>query len=317
MAKLKVQSFAKVPNKFVSIERSRGLSLLEEKLVYMLINSMQKRYESTKKLASVDFDFIATGIISFDDFQKTMQIGSVNRKEIGEALQNLILFAIAIKTATKDKFMTMFKEFSADYESNTIEYKFNDCFVQYFTGVCRDYFQLSVNEVIALNSTHAIRIYQILKTRLNMIEQAQREPVFIINELKKLLNIETKYPRYNNLKTRVLEVVKQEINSSEASAFDINYGEIKTGKAVTSIKFLIIPRGKNYYDEKNIIAGYRIDQINKLCLTWTKEYKKHDVVYILAEKIQQEMKHKKPSQAMIRNYFDTIKTITNQQVLDL
>ena len=312
MAKLKVQSFAKLPNDYVSVERSRGLSLLEEKLSYMLINSMQKRWESTKKLEHIDYNFIANGAITFDEFIMTMQIGSVNRKEIGESLKDLLLFALAIKTSTKDRFLTMFKEFIADYETNTIEYKFNDSFVEYFTGVCRDYFMLSVNEVIGLNSTHAIRIYQLLKTKQNM---DKKEFEYSINEIKKLLNIEKKYTRYNDLKVRVLELSKSQINASEASQFNIDYEEVKTGKAVTSIKFHILPKGKNYYQEHNLIAGYKLDQISKHCQKWKKEYDKNDVVYILSDKILNELKQKNPSRVVVANWLDTIHTITKQQKL--
>jgi hypothetical protein len=312
MAKLKIRSFAKLPNDYVSIERSRGLSLLEEKLSYMLINLMQKRWESTKKLEHIDYNFIANGVISFDDFIHGMQIGSVNRKEIGESLKDLLLFAIGIRTNNKDRFLTMFKEFTADYETNEISYKFNDSFVEYFTGVCRDYFMLSVNEVIGLNSTHAIRIYQLLKTKQNM---DKRDFDYTIVELKKQLNINVKYSKYNDLKRFVLDITKTQINSSEASQFNIDYEEIKTGKAVTSIKFHILPKGKSYYQENNLIAGYKLDQISKFCHKWKKDYTTIDVVYILADKILSEMKHKNPSRAAIANYLDTIHTITKQQKL--
>jgi plasmid replication initiation protein len=237
MAKLKIQSFAKLPNEYVSVERSRGLSLLEEKLAYMLINSMQKRWEGTKKLEQIDYNFIAHASITIDDFINTMQIGSANRKEIGHALQNLVLFALAIKTSTNDRFITMFSEFVADYETNKIEYKFNDSFVTYFTGICKDFFRLSINEVIGLNSTHAIRIYQLLKTKQNMDKNKFE---FTIEELKQLLNIEKKYKLYGHLKIAVLEVAKEQINSSEASEFHIAYTEIKTFNAVTSIEFEIL-----------------------------------------------------------------------------
>ncbi len=316
MAKLKVQSFAKVPNEYVSIERSRGLSLLEEKLAYMLINSMQKRWESTKKLEKIDYDFIAHASITIDDFITTMQIGSVNRKDISQALQNLVLFALAIKTNAQDRFITMFSEFVADYKINRIEYKFNDSFVTHFTGICKDFFKLSINEVISLNSTHAIRIYQLLKTKQNMDKNKFE---FTIVELKKLLNIEKKYDRYNNFKQFVLEISKSQINSSEASEFNINYVEKKTGKAVTSIEFEIIKKGKGYYLEKNQLSNYQIVLLKKLCNKWKKENDKNSVVNILSAKILEELKHKKPFLIVIKNYLDIIKShvkddLTNLQI---
>jgi len=312
MAKLQVQSFAKIPNKYVSIERSRSLSLLEEKLVYMLINSMQKRWESVKKLEKIDYDFIASGIISFEDYRNTMQIKSKDNREIIETLKDLYNFTLLIENNNILKFMHFFAHFDVDKTNHTIQYKFSERFIQYFTGICRDYFKLSVEEVVGLNSTHAIRIYQLLKINQNM-DKKQFE--YSIEEIKKQLNIEEKYDRYSSFKSKIIELSKTQINSSEASQFNIDYEEIKTGKAVTSIKFHILPKGKNYYQEQNLIAGYKMDQITKKCQGWKKEYKQHDVVYILADKILSELKTKKPSRVAIASWLDTISTITKQQKL--
>lgn len=314
MAKLQVQSFAKIPNEYVSVERSRGLSLLEEKLVYMLINSMQKRWESVKKLDKTDYDFIATGIISFDEFSSTMQIGAKDDKIIYQSLKDLFNYSLAVHQNNETRFIHLFGDMIIKHETKQIKYKLGEVFVEYFTGICRDYFKLSIEEVIGLNSTHAIRIYQLLKTKQNM---DKKEFEYSIDEIKKQLNIDKKYSKYNDFKRYVLELAKQQINASEASQFNIDYEEIKTGKAVTSIKFHILPKGKNYYQENNLIAGYKLDQITKYCNKWKKESNETDVIYILADKILVELKNKKPNRNVIANYVDTITTLTKQQKLDL
>ena len=129
------------------------------------------------------------------------------------------------------------------------------------------------------------------------------------------LNIDKKYSLYGDFKRYVLELSKSQINSSEASQFNIDYEEVKTGKAVTSIKFHILPKGKNYYQENNLIAGYKLDQISKHCQKWKKDYDKNDVVYILSDKILNELKQKNPSRVVVANWLDTIHTITKQQKL--
>jgi plasmid replication initiation protein len=278
----------------------------------MLINIMQKRWESTKKLDKLDYDFIASGVISFDDYRNTMQIASKDNKELILAIKELFNFTLCIEDNNVLKFMHLFTHFDVDKSKCLIKFKFSERFLEYFTGICRDYFQLSIEEVIGLNSTHAIRIYQLLKTKQNM---DKKEFIYTLDEIKKQLNIDKKYKLYGHLKSAVLELAKTQINSSEASHFNIDYEEIKTGKAVTSIKFHILPKGKNYYQENNLIAGYKLDQIAKYCNNWKKEYSKNDVVYILSEKILAELKNKKHSRAAIANWLDTIATITKQQKL--
>lgn len=314
MAKLQVQSFAKIPNEYVVVERSRGLSILEEKLVYMLINSMQKRWESVQRLENIDYNFITNGTVSFDDYRNTMQIKSKDNKEIIETLKDLYNFTLFVDDNNVLKFMHFFAHFDVDKNNHLIHYKFSERFIQYFTGICKDYFKLSVEEVIGLNSTHAIRIYQLLKTKQNM---DKKEFDYSIDAIKNHLGIEKKYSLYANFKNKVLEISKQQINASNASQFNIDYEEIKTGRAVTAIRFLILPKGKNYYQENNLIAGYKIDQLTKLCLKWKKESNKTDVVYLLADKILVDLKNKKPNRNVIANYVDTITTLTKQQKLDL
>lgn len=315
MAKLQVQPFAKIPNTYVTIERSRGLSLLEEKLVYMLINAMQKRWENTKHLApNADYNYICQDVISIDEFATTMQIGAKDEKLIYQSLKNLFDYSLAVHTEDETQFVHLFGEMKISRKTRQISYAFGFTFIEYFIGICRDYFMLSVDEVIGLHSTYAIRIYQLLKQKQNM---DKKEFEFSIDEIKKQLNIGKKYERYNDFKKNVLELSKEQINSSGASQFNIDYEEIKTGRAVTSIKFHILPKGKNYYQENNLIAGYKIDQITKYCHKWKKESNETDVVYILADKILVELKNKKPNRNVIANYVDTITTLTKQQKLDL
>lgn len=304
MPKIQTEIFSKIPNDYVTIERSRGLSLLEEKLSYMLINDMQKRYESIKKLEHIDYNYIANATISINDFIKTMKIGNADRKEIAESVKDLLGFVIGIKKPKSDRFMTMFTEFYVDYDNNTIDYIFNESFVKHFTGIFRDYFKLEINEVIGLDSTHALRIYQILKTKLNM---TQKTFTFTIEELKKLLNLEKKYPLYGSLKQFVLETSKQRINSSEASQFNIQYTELKIGKKVHSIIFEILPKVKNYYIETGKTPEYAKD----LLANQLRELINHEDFNVkkAVSTVLDELKKKKPNKPLVNAYLMTVNTV--------
>lgn len=59
-----------------------------------------------------------------------------------------------------------------------------------------------------------------------------------ISELKTILGIEkTKYKLYGHFKNKVLEIAEREIN--EKTDILIQIEEIKTGRKITAIKFLI------------------------------------------------------------------------------
>ena len=312
MPKLITQSFAKFPNSYVAIERSRALSLLEEKLLYLTINSMQKRYQSTKKLSQIDYEYIAADSISFDDFCTCMEIGAKDHKIIYDSLKNLFSFSLAIDEIETTTFVHLFSEFKIHKQTKTIFYKFSDNFIHYFTGICREYFELAIEEVISLNSSYAIRIYQILKSKLNM---DNKDHEYKLDEFKQLLNLGNKYSRYNDLKRFVLDIAKEQINSSPACKFSIDYKEIKFGKAVTSINLIILPKEQNYYQKNNKIAGYKITQLRDHIKAWSTH--KNSMVKLAADKINHELKNKNPSRAAIGAYLDMIISVTNQDNLNI
>jgi len=261
-------------------------------------------------LDSVDFGYIASGSVTFAEFCTTMQIGAKDNKAIGQSLKSLINFSIGIESVKSQDYMTVFRNFKI--EDASIYYCFSEYFLQMFTGICKDYFRLEVPEVIGLHSSHAIRVYQLMKSKLNMTDN---EFDYTLEEFKKCLNIEDKYTRYNDLKKRVLDVCKTQINQSAASKFSLDYKAIKVGNGVKSVKLIIQDKEENYYVEKNLVAGYKIDQIKKNLTQLLRH--ESSVVRLLAEKIRQELKYKKPSRAVIANYLDAIKKIAEHPVPEL
>ena len=243
-----------------------------------------------------------------------MQIGLKDDKLIYQSLKDLFDYSLAVSQNGVTRFIHLFGDIIIKNEIKQIRYKLGDVFVEYFTGICRNFFKLSIEEVIGLHSTHAIRIYQLLKAKQNM---DKKEFEYTIVEIKKHLNLEKKYMLYGHLKVKVLELAKAQINKSESSQFNIDYEEIKISKAVTSIKFHILPKGRNYYQENNLIAGYKLNQISKLCCLWKKEYNEQDVVHILADKILNELKHKTPSRVVVANWLNTISNLTKQEKLKM
>lgn len=94
--------------------------------------------------------------------------------------------------------------------------------------------------------------------------------------------------------------------------FCIKYEEIKTGRAVTAIKFIILPKEKNYYEVTNRIPKYKYKQIKNSLSLWLKS--NDSTVRLVATKIEHELSYKKPSKAVLRNYIDIIAELTNQKI---
>ncbi|MEH7569563.1 replication initiation protein, partial [Priestia megaterium] len=90
-----------------------------------------------------------------------------------------------------------------------------------------------LENVVRLNSVYSIRIYELLKQYERL-----RKRELTLEELRHFLAIEpTKYKQYGHFKSKVLAVAQKEINNKTDIHFE--FVEIKTGRKVTSIEFII------------------------------------------------------------------------------
>jgi len=125
-------------------------------------------------------------------------------------------------------------------------------------GLKEFYISYKLENVLSLKSKYSIRLYEVLKSNLfkKCIE-------IEIKELKKMLGVNEKsYNVYQNLKNKVIITAQKELNKITDISFE--FEEIKTGRKVTSIKFIINSKNK----AKNEIAATKeIITINKIKTT--------------------------------------------------
>ena len=87
--------------------------------------------------------------------------------------------------------------------------------------------------VAGLRSFYSIRMYELLNSRRRLITYRVD-----IDELKRLLQIETKYPSYKDVRTRVLLPAQRELLEKTDLSFEFEDGAIR-GRKVTSVLFHI------------------------------------------------------------------------------
>lgn len=93
--------------------------------------------------------------------------------------------------------------------------------------------QYMIKNILKLNSSYSIRLYEILKQWENV-----KIKKFDIETLKEMLGAdEESYKRFDNFERRVLKPAKDEIN--EHTDIFITYEKIKTGRRISDIEFKI------------------------------------------------------------------------------
>ena len=102
----------------------------------------------------------------------------------------------------------------------------------YLTQLKGQFTQYQLRHISSFNSVHSIRIYELVTQYRSL---GYRE--ITIEDLKKWLQVEDKYPRFNNFKQWVLEPSITEINDKSDLFIDIE--QIKCGRSIVALKFTI------------------------------------------------------------------------------
>lgn len=152
---------------------------------------------------------------------------------------------------------------------------------------------LDIRNLLYLDSIYAIRFYEYCKEfeRFKHFE-------FDVEELKEKFGLSKRYKNYFDFKLKVLQQARTELMQNSELYFD--FEEIKQGKKVTRLKFIIIKNNKNLLrkDDNEEMKSF-IDEIHTAVkdfvseatvITWFKKYSyeqiKKGVTYTLNEKKQ-------------------------------
>ncbi len=116
-----------------------------------------------------------------------------------------------------------------------------------------EYAQINRLETTKMKSGHAIRMFQIFKAQRDRMRRHEKvsQLNYNVEDLKAMLGIAGKYPRFNSFRERVLDKIKQEINLYTSIDL-INLIYTRTGKRVTALTFVFTE--KDDTQKKSILS---------------------------------------------------------------
>lgn len=125
-------------------------------------------------------------------------------------------------------------------KSGIAHIKLDEDMVPYLFDLKHKFTQYQLYNVLGMKSAFSVRIYELMKSY-----SFRHTITFELDELKKLLMVEDvkSYNRFPDFRRKVLEKAQLEIN--ELTDINIEFEPIKTGRKVTSIKFIIEEKFKN------------------------------------------------------------------------
>ena len=204
------------------IEASYSFTVLEQKLIRLLASMITKDDVDLK-----EYQFSAT------DLSKTLNIHKRNiYRELDSVTDKLMARFIKMKNDDTEEFDKFHLIKTAKLRNGILILKIDEDMKDFYLKL-NWYTKYQLKNIMQFKSTYSFRLYELLKQYEGIGSR-----LITIEDLRVGLDIEKEqYPKYSNLKQKVINVARNEINPKTDIAFD--YEEVKTGRKVTSIKFYI------------------------------------------------------------------------------
>ncbi|MDV7213280.1 replication initiation protein [Azotobacter beijerinckii] len=115
-----------------------------------------------------------------------------------------------------------------------VELRFTKDMLPYLTDLQREFTRYALSDVAKMTSAHGIRLYELLA----QWPDGHREVA--LNDLRRWLQLEDRYPSIKDFKLRVLDPAVAQIN--EHSPLALTWEQRKTGRKVTHLTFTFGPK---------------------------------------------------------------------------
>jgi plasmid replication initiation protein len=205
------------------INAKYSLSIEEQRIILVLASMVQPEDSEFKLYKFSIKDFLK--LINVKDKKKYSEIPKITRKLVDKSLE--------IRYGNKILQTSWLS--SVEYETGLgyVELEFSPKLKPFLLGLKEFYTTYKLDNVLNLKSKYSIRLYEVLKSC-----QYKKVEIISVEDLKVLLGIDKKYLRFYDIKTKIIDKVKNEL--AKKTDIQFTYEEIKEGRITTKLKFYII-----------------------------------------------------------------------------
>ena len=148
---------------------------------------------------------------------------------------SLILEPDGVTIRSKRRRVTCWVQ-TVDYidQEGRIEMRFGKDILPYLTGLHREFTRYALSDVAKMTSAYGIRLYELL------VQWKGGHRVVAIDDLRRWLQLEDRYPLMADLRRWVIEPAVEQIN--EHSPLMLSWSPRKTGRKITHLMFDYTPK---------------------------------------------------------------------------
>ncbi len=240
----------------LEVKKSEAIIKARYKLSPLAIKFISVIISNLKRSDDVNEEYI----LKVKDFkeltgQKTKRIYEL----IDEALNDLLKNPLKIPLGDdKNSILKSNWVSGAVYNEGEVRFMIYPKLRPFLLEVKEKFLKYKLENILPLKSSYVIRLYEILKDwlELNMRYGNKAEKIVSVDELREMLEIPKSYPYggSSGIKQRILEKAKSELVKHTDILFD--YEEIKTGRKVTHLKFIIKPNPKKLQTDNGVQEQY-------------------------------------------------------------
>jgi plasmid replication initiation protein len=214
-------SLVKITKSNYLVEASYSLTLQEQRLILACLSRIDSRYGISKEVS-----------ILASDYAEMMRIDIKNAyRELYNSTEKLYERSIIVSHLEKtEEFRWIQKKALYHKGEGRVTFTWSDEVLIYISQLKRRFTTYRLNDVAGLNSSYAIRLYELL-----MQFNATKERKIRLIDFKLLFNLGDKYTLFRDLNKRVIKPAVREINRS--SNLIVNYSTIKKGRNVAALRF--------------------------------------------------------------------------------
>lgn len=208
--------------------RKYELSVLEQKILGFII-SLIKPPENITSEPQYKYEF------DIRTFCKVCGIDCDNGKNyvnVKEALRKIADNSFWIDEGESELYFQWINTPRINKKSGKITIRISDEVMPYLWNLQERFTAYELYQILALKSSHSIAIYELLKSH------AFKKKIIVgIDDLKKYLNVESKYKDYKDFRRKVIEQAIGEIN--QYTDLNISWNPIRNGRFYVAIEFNI------------------------------------------------------------------------------